>query len=418
MKKITVFILSLLILQMAVLAQLPQTPKGLKVGDSVPDVLIAEIINFKAGKAKISEFKNSLLILDFWDTYCTSCIEALPRMDSLQKQFGDKIRILPVSWQDKKLVAKFFKTNKYVKNLSLPSVVGDQLLKSYFKHLTISHETWIYKGKVVAITGSSYVTARNIQDVLDGELINWPVKNEIAEYDYELPLMQVDTNLAQYLDSDFIQYSAITGYKDGLLWKEGQTKDTLNRTLRNYLINFPIVQLYHQVMSKIKPDPFSTNPEHIILEVKDKTKYFYNSKDGFQDEWERKNALCYETVLPDSLTEGAQGEKMLDDLNRLLRLKGRVERRKIPCFVLVQKGEVNSQQLQKTDLARSMSRIMMSLNMARKYPPVIDETGFKGEIYLGPWTNLAELKSLLLQKGFDLIEEEREVEAFVLTELN
>ena len=418
MKKITVFILSLIFVQMAVLAQSPQTPKALTVGDSVPDLLIEEIINFKVDKAKISEFKNSLLILDFWDTYCTSCIEALPRMDSLQKQFGDKIRILPVSWQDKKLVAKFFKTNKYVKNLSLPSVVGDRLLKSYFKHLTISHEAWIYKGKVVAITGSSYVTARNIQDVLDGKLINWPVKNEIAEYDYELPLMKVDHHLTQYLDSGFIQYSAITGYKDGVLWKSGQTKDTLKKTVRNYLINFPIVQLYHQAMSKIISAPFSTNPEHILLEVKDKAKYFYNSKDGFQDEWERKNALCYETVLPDSLTEAAQGKRMVADLDRLLRLKGRVERRMMPCLVLVQKGEVNSQQLQNTDLARSMSRIMMSLNMARKYPPVIDETGFKGEIYLGHWTTLAELKSLLQQKGFDLLEEEREVEAFVLTELD
>ncbi|WP_316841978.1 TlpA family protein disulfide reductase [Pedobacter gandavensis] len=418
MKKINVFVLCLMFVQLAVLAQNPKAPKGLTVGDAVPDLLIAEIINFKTGKARISDFKNSLLILDFWDTNCSSCIEALQRMDSLQRQFGDKITILPVSWQDKDLVAKFFKTNKYVKNLKLPSVVEDQVLKSYFKHLTISHEVWIYKGKVVAITGSPYVTEDNIKDVLEEKLINWPIKNEIAGYDYNLPLMHIDTNVSRYLGSDFIEYSAITGYKDGALWKAGHTKDTLKRTVRNYMINFPIVQLYHQAMSKIKMAPFSTIPEHVILEGKDKSTYFYNSRDGFQEEWTRKNALCYETVLPDSLTEAAQGKRMVEDLDRLLRLRGRVERRKMPCLVLVQKGELNPKQMHKTDVATSIFRIVMSINIERKYPPVVDETGFKGEIYLGNWTTVAELKSLLRQKGFDLLEEEREVDTFVLTELD
>lgn len=417
MKKIAVFILSLVFVQMAVIAQLPQAHRGLTVGDSVPDLLIAEIINFKGGKARTSDFKNRLLILDFWDTNCSSCIEALPRMDSLQKQFGEKIKILPVSWQEKALVAKFFKTNKYVKNLSLPSVVGDRLLKSYFEHVTISHEAWIYKGKVVAITGSPYVTERNIQDVLDEKVINWPIKNELAGYDYNAPLMQIDSTLTPYLDSDFLQYSAITGYKNGALWKAGSNRDSLKKTVRNYMINFPIIQLYNLAMSKIKPAPFSTIPEHVILEVKDKSKYFYNATDGFQEEWERKNVLCYESVLPDSLTLAEQGRRMIADLDRLLRLRGIVERRKMPCLVLMQKGEVNLKQMHKTDLAKSMSRIIMSVNMARKYPPIIDETRFKGEIYLGSWASIAELKSLLQQKGFDILEEEREVEAFVLTEL-
>lgn len=417
MKKIAVFILSLVFVQIAVIAQIPQTPKGLTVGDSVPDLLIAEIINFKGGKARTSDFKNRLLILDFWDTNCSSCVEALPRMDSLQKQFGDKIKILPVSWQDKGLVTKFFKTNKLVKNLSLPSVVEDRLLKSYFEHLTISHEAWIYKGKVVAITGSPYVTERSIQDVLDEKVLNWPVKNELAGYDYNAPLMQIDSSLTRDLDSDFLQYSAITGYKNGALWKAGSTTDSLKKTVRNYMINFPIVQLYNLAMSKIKPATFSTIQEHVIMEVKDKSRYFYNAKDGSQEEWERKNALCYETVLPDSLTLAEQGRRMVADLDRLLRLKGRVERRKMPCLVLVQKGEANLKQSHKTDLAKSMSRIMTFLNMARKYPPIIDETRFKGKIYLGSWASIGELKSLLQQKGFDLLEEEREVEAFVLTEL-
>src|SRR5688572_7574854 len=64
--------------------------KGLQVGNKMPDIPLGVVINNKTGKTRFSEFKGKLLILDFWDTYCSSCIEGFPKMVQLQKEFGDK----------------------------------------------------------------------------------------------------------------------------------------------------------------------------------------------------------------------------------------------------------------------------------------------------------------------------------------
>ena len=101
-KLVLISLISILFLKLEAIAQKKPIIKtelqirDLKIGDQVPDLYIAKIIKNQKNSAKISDFKDQLLILDFWDTYCSSCIEALPKMDSLQKEFGHQIKILPV----------------------------------------------------------------------------------------------------------------------------------------------------------------------------------------------------------------------------------------------------------------------------------------------------------------------------------
>ena len=55
--------------------------KPLKIGDKVPDIEFKNIINYKSKTARLSDFKGKLVILDFWGTWCTSCIAAFPKME-------------------------------------------------------------------------------------------------------------------------------------------------------------------------------------------------------------------------------------------------------------------------------------------------------------------------------------------------
>src|SRR5690349_12062447 len=72
----------------------------LTIGDTMQDVEINNIVNGKKGSVKVSDFKGKLLILDFWATWCSPCIKVMPKLDSLQKYFGSKIQILPVTYED------------------------------------------------------------------------------------------------------------------------------------------------------------------------------------------------------------------------------------------------------------------------------------------------------------------------------
>lgn len=126
--------------------------------------------------------KNQLIILDFFATWCTSCAKALPKLDSLQTQFGNRISIRLVSSygtrDTKQKIDAFFIRRKQATGISFSfSVIyNDSLLKNSFPHNKIPHYVWIYNNKLIAITRSNAVTPANIKKVLRGKTISLPQK--------------------------------------------------------------------------------------------------------------------------------------------------------------------------------------------------------------------------------------------------
>jgi len=71
-------------------------------------------ISFKNEEDKtvsLSEYKNKLLILNFWATWCEPCKEEMPSLQNLQKNPNFKnLKILPINigQEDKNSIKKFF----------------------------------------------------------------------------------------------------------------------------------------------------------------------------------------------------------------------------------------------------------------------------------------------------------------------
>ena len=71
-------------------------------------------ISFKNEKDKdvsLSEYKNKLLILNFWATWCEPCKEEMPSLQNLQNNLKFKnLKILPINigQEDKNSIKKFF----------------------------------------------------------------------------------------------------------------------------------------------------------------------------------------------------------------------------------------------------------------------------------------------------------------------
>lgn len=126
--------------------------------------------------------KNQLIIVDFFATWCSSCAKALPELDSLQTQFGNRLSIRLVSSYGtgdtkEKINAYFLRRKKPTgQQYSFPVIYNDSLLKNSFPHQKIPHYVWIYNGKLIAITRSKEVTSSNIKKVLQGKHISLPVK--------------------------------------------------------------------------------------------------------------------------------------------------------------------------------------------------------------------------------------------------
>src|SRR5690554_4888812 len=77
--------------------------KPLGVGDVIPDELwdmSLRIVNHPQETETIvlNDFKGKLIILDFWGTFCGSCIAAMPGIAEIQQRHVDNMVVIPVSW--------------------------------------------------------------------------------------------------------------------------------------------------------------------------------------------------------------------------------------------------------------------------------------------------------------------------------
>jgi len=157
----------------------------LSIGDTVPESLwITNHTIYNDGKIinhNLKAYRGKLLILDFWSTWCGPCIRSLPELDSIGKMFGGKVQVVLVTKNTNQLLSSFLKSNDYAKGVKLPFIINDSILNSHFPHRSISHQIFIdSKGIVRAITGINGATIKNIQAIVNGNPINFPLKDDFA----------------------------------------------------------------------------------------------------------------------------------------------------------------------------------------------------------------------------------------------
>jgi cytochrome c biogenesis protein CcmG, thiol:disulfide interchange protein DsbE len=64
-----------------------------RIGESAPDFTITD----SQRTVTLSQLRGKPVILNFWASWCAPCVEEMPSLVELQKQMGDKVRILAVS---------------------------------------------------------------------------------------------------------------------------------------------------------------------------------------------------------------------------------------------------------------------------------------------------------------------------------
>ena len=412
-----------------------QNINALKVGDTLPNFKILKIINSKSKTVHTISFKHQLLIVDFWSTGCSGCIEALPRMQALQKKFGKKIKLLPVTNEAEKSTKLFWKNNKYTKNLSLTSVVEDKLFNMYFPHTSVPHEVWIYKGKVVGITSSEYVDENNIAKVLQGEKVNWPLKYDFYNFDSSKPLfslnpMQIDTS--SYVN---LQYAAICDYKpgvnsDGFSGGSGITRDKQKGGIRSYFLNQPIFNSYLLKWSRVikvnelKKPSILFEPNQVVWEVTDRSMYRYTKQLGYSQDWIRVHGICFESYHLDSGQNDRQVNlEVIRDLDKLLGLHVRWEKRNEIVWVLRESPKKKIvKKISRTAVRINVGELISILNNQEDHPYVFDRRKDKGDTTLELDTatlrNVSLLNLSISPYGLEIEPKVEEVDKMIFSEVS
>jgi thiol-disulfide isomerase/thioredoxin len=73
------------------------TPVEMKEGDLVPDWTLKDA---DGKEISLSSLRGKPVILDFWGTWCIWCVVAMPKIEAVYQEFGDKIHIYGISCRE------------------------------------------------------------------------------------------------------------------------------------------------------------------------------------------------------------------------------------------------------------------------------------------------------------------------------
>lgn len=412
--------------------------KPLKVGDQVPDIEFT-MINYPKRKAWLSDFRGKLVILDFWATWCGSCVAKFPKLDSLQELYGDKLQIILVNsintGDNEKKVINFFTKKKNItgEQFNFTSVVNDSLALMLFPHRTVPHYAWISAdGILKAITDSKQITTENVQEILTNKSISVPVKKDF----FANRFLELGEGESEVIISNTLNHYSI--FKKGRL--EGLSTVNTIRLVRNSngkglavrghaMRNVPLLEMYNAAIQRNKEFKKEYNPKRLILNVKNKSSLLFAEDKAKKEDWEKGNLYTYDLITPISSSDSLY-YYMIDDLNHYSDYNGRIEKRNMKCFVLVKIENVDKLEigLRNMKLANknlpnrrmTTERLTMQLNqMSGIALPVIDGTSITGKIDIEIPVDINDLqaaKKFLRSHGFDLMETNRELDMFILSD--
>lgn len=146
-------------------AEARQLASVLVVGDTLPASFWAQEYSFLQGKqavvANLEAYRGKWLLLDFWATWCTVCLQRFPEVDSLRHALRDKLEVILVNKESRpdieEHVSGFLERHAaaYTYGLDMPRIIRGDGLKDYFPHQVNPYYVLINDEGIVLSLGSA-----------------------------------------------------------------------------------------------------------------------------------------------------------------------------------------------------------------------------------------------------------------------
>lgn len=454
------------------------TKEELNVGDRMPDISLGSVINNHTGKTRFSQFKGKLVILDFWSTYCTVCMDLLPHMAKLQQEFGDSIQIFlvdPIETQEQIRQRLQLPGLKKYKFPDLPCIVDAKKLGKLFPTpMGMPHHIWINQAGIIILRGGFPNTySEKIRDFLAGKKVySMSDDNSSALFDKRVPYykikgLQAPLSFGSYFTPRDNNYA---GFGGGTAI---EIVDSAAHTIRNTFVNQNLLELYifaynfRQLRTSVlqtcvySPNFFSdltTDADYYVLNVNDTLRYtnmfLYGQRDKneYRDKDFIKSVFCYEQLSPINWSQGERRLQMQMDLRGYFGSKYgvdcKVDKKTVPCYIIVRRSDTSTLESKQTDyterrfekngkkwisyshndftytIYNSLSGQFDSVQQAQHSGLFIfNETGIKSYVDItlpdpSEVKDIEDIRAALLDYGMDIIKSEKEIPVLVLTEKN
>lgn len=415
-----------------------KTNLALTVGAMLPEISALKIVQYPATLIKLSDLKGKIIILDFWNQRCNGCIAQFPKLNKLQKRFGETLKIIPVTFESRISVTRFLAKRKLLGNkIELPIIVEDTTLRQFFPHDGDPYEVWIDQaGKIKGITESYAITEKNIEGMLNGEAVNLPQRSPSRFYiDPHLPIL---VNNYGAKDNYFLYRSILTKYIDSLGIQFLDFSDSsMTRIFRS---NQTMKELYKFAYGSLYSTKFNLSgnelpDKRVIIDSPDQEKFkgldeihsnFYDNTELYN--FIKKNLYCYELDLPPIYKKYEAYKIMIQDLDRIFQVDSSIQQKKVKYLVIVRtisKEKFSSSKKQVTAVEdgtqvtyRDIKYFVTYLNSLKNLPIIVNESNYTGNIRItippSKSISLVSLRHILKMYNLDLVERYSKIDLLVL----
>ncbi|WBL43558.1 DUF3738 domain-containing protein [Algoriphagus halophytocola] len=399
----------------------------LSIGDQIPaGIEFSEVLHYDSDKLRLDDYRGKYVILEFWAPTCTASIASLPQLDAIQKKYGDRIAILPITVFAEDQITQTISGNKRLEAVALPLVVDARKMRSYFPHSVIPHVVVLDpEGKVVGITGIEDITTANLDELLSTGESSFRTKEDMR---VRLPKGERLVSGSPEVGNKNIWFqSAMTGYIPEI---RGGLYQNFEEMSHIRITNRPLYDHYSLAYSgKSMEDYFGRN--RFETEGFGEEELTTSKSGNDYREWmaQGNHVFGYELIAP---AHTDPYELMREDLRRFFpHIEAKVEKKKKTVYALIQQeGSVYpASTTEKSSYAMDAGLQMRNLSIQglvhhlnvvflRNSPyPVINKTGLDYPIDLDLQANFSDVESLgqaLREKGLDLVKREEEINVLVI----
>lgn len=165
-RKVLIRNLLTLVLFFSLLQVRSQEVTPLKIGEKIP----ATILNlpfpvvgnaYQMGDSiKLSQYKGKIILLDFWATWCSTCIYKFPVLEQLQQKYRDDLVVVLVDTKRNKDTIERINgvltgTKEPYRPSGLFTIYNDTLLYQIFPHKFLPHYAWIGTDSTLKLLSSA-----------------------------------------------------------------------------------------------------------------------------------------------------------------------------------------------------------------------------------------------------------------------
>ncbi len=224
-----------------------------KNGEKVPELEFNSILNSSVKRIKLNELKGKVVLIEFWATWCSPCVAAMPHLEELQKKFKDKLQIINVTDESAKRVNLFLKARPSDLWFALDT---SKKLSSLFPYQTIPHSVLIdAEGKLIMNTSVWEITEQVMAKLVRKEKVTLKEKLDVSKDFVKDYFYAADTVKSRLLIQPEIKGgpSMSRRFNDEAAFK-GRRLTMINLTLENmYRIAYGDLA-YGRVINKVEND--------------------------------------------------------------------------------------------------------------------------------------------------------------------